>query len=253
MSIYVINPYIKGYEYLLDQYPGAVVAFSPRKLRSSYAGPCMRIRRDTDNAQLDVYFVNNYLDIDAITSFCGSGSGFITVYYDQSGNGNNATNSTLTYEPQIYASGSLRKKNGVVCPYWYNYANLNFTRVSSIRSLFITCRPGQFLLGDSSTYHFHNDATYYFNTSNASSYIKNGSLFRNSVQISPTTTPLSIDFQLLSLFPTGPVQANQISKDRTIQLRSHYDYVGDIIIYYSDVSSLRDGIEENINSYYKLY
>ena len=42
--------------YLLDTYEGAAAAYSLRRLRSSYTGPAVRVRRDSNNDELDIYF-----------------------------------------------------------------------------------------------------------------------------------------------------------------------------------------------------
>lgn len=71
--------------YLLDDYPNAYFAYSTRRLRSDYDGPCMRVRRVSDDAFLDIGF--NYLgrlDTSALLSFAGSGTVSIAHWYDQS-------------------------------------------------------------------------------------------------------------------------------------------------------------------------
>lgn len=76
--------------YLLDAYPGAGLAYSVRKLRAAYTGYCMRVVRSSDETYTDVGFTaGGDLDEAAITSFCGSGNGYVSILYDQSGNGKN--------------------------------------------------------------------------------------------------------------------------------------------------------------------
>jgi len=45
-------------------------------------------------------------------TFVGSGSGYIDTWYDQSGNGRNATQSTAAYQPRIVNAGVLDMQNG---------------------------------------------------------------------------------------------------------------------------------------------
>lgn len=97
----------------LDLYPNARIAYSVRKLRTAYSGFCMQIRRSSDNSTLNVGFVNNYVDTNAITTFCGTGQGFVTIFYDQSGNGNNAIQNTAVSQPRIYNNG-LNLVNGLL-------------------------------------------------------------------------------------------------------------------------------------------
>ena len=74
---------------LLDTYTGASAAYSLRLLRTAYTGNCIRVRRSSDNAEQDFAFVSNDLDTASLLTFCGVGNGFVTTWYDQSGNANN--------------------------------------------------------------------------------------------------------------------------------------------------------------------
>ena len=88
---------------LLDTYTGAAAAYSVRKLDKDYTGNCMRIRRDSDDAETDIGFDSSGdLDTAAIASHCGSANGYVVTWYDQSGNSNNATQSTASDQPMIY-------------------------------------------------------------------------------------------------------------------------------------------------------
>lgn len=95
---------------LLDTYTGSSVAYSFRKLNSSYSGYCIRVQNDSA-VNLDVGFSGGYLDTAAIASHCGTGNGRITIWYDQSGNGVNATQASVSAMPTIYSSGSLNQVN----------------------------------------------------------------------------------------------------------------------------------------------
>ena len=52
------------------------------------------------------------LDINALLAHVGSGNGFVTTWYDQSGNARNATQTTAANQPQIVASGVLHTLGG---------------------------------------------------------------------------------------------------------------------------------------------
>lgn len=99
-----------GATLLLDTYTGASVAYSFRELNSSYSGYCIRVQNDSAT-NLDVGFSGGYLDTSAIASHCGAGSGRITTWYDQSGNGVDATQASVSSMPIIYSSGSLNQVN----------------------------------------------------------------------------------------------------------------------------------------------
>ena len=88
---------------LLDTYTGAAAAYSVRKLDKDYTGNCLRVRRSSDEATQDIGFDSaGDLDTAAIATFCSGAYGYVTAWYDQSGNGNNATQSTTTAQPMIY-------------------------------------------------------------------------------------------------------------------------------------------------------
>lgn len=97
---------------LLDTYPNASAAYSLRKLRNAYAGNCIRVRRSSDNTEQNIGFVNNVLDTASLLTFCGAANGFVTTWYDQSGNANNVSQIAATSQPQIVTSGSLITSNG---------------------------------------------------------------------------------------------------------------------------------------------
>jgi hypothetical protein len=100
-----------GASLLLDTYTGAAVAYSLRKLRTAYTGAAIRVRRSSDNTEQDFGFVANVLDTASLLTFCGAGNGFVTTFYDQSGNGKNVTQSTAIRQPQIVSSGSVLTLN----------------------------------------------------------------------------------------------------------------------------------------------
>ena len=98
---------------LLDTYTGAAAAYSLRKLRTAYTGSVIRIRRASDNTETDIGFdVNNNLDTTAISIFCGSSNGFVEIWYDQSGNANNAVQETQDSQPKIYDGSAVITENG---------------------------------------------------------------------------------------------------------------------------------------------
>jgi len=98
--------------YLLDNNSGAAVAFSLRRVNSNYDGYAIKVKRDSDNAERDIGFINGKLDADALLNFVnkevGKANGYVTVWYDQSGNGNNAIAKSA---PKIVINGELNKVN----------------------------------------------------------------------------------------------------------------------------------------------
>lgn len=102
---------------LLDMYPGAAAAYSTRLLSNAYAGPAIRVRRSDDNAESDIGFdASGNLNETELTTFVGAASGFVTTWYDQSGNARNATQATAANQPRIVNAGVVDKVNGRVSP-----------------------------------------------------------------------------------------------------------------------------------------
>ncbi|MFN8206637.1 MAG: hypothetical protein U0T82_04425 [Bacteroidales bacterium] len=91
----------------------ADAAYSLRKLSSAYAGYAVQVRRSSDNATQDIGFDgSNNLDQAALLAFVGSGSGYVTIFYDQSGYGRDATQGTQANQPRIVNAGIVETQNG---------------------------------------------------------------------------------------------------------------------------------------------
>ena len=100
--------------YLLDQAygGGAEAAYSTRQLRLAQT-ECMTIRRASDSTTTTIGFDGSgNIDEAAITTFCTGTTCTVSEWKDQSGNGNDATQSTAANQPTIYTGGALVKENG---------------------------------------------------------------------------------------------------------------------------------------------
>ncbi len=117
-----------GSKLLLDAFPNAHSAFSVRKLRSGYGGYAMKVRESGNDYTADVSFDDNgFVSASSLIAnkssgsaggptlgdFIGSADGHVHTWYDQSGNGRNASDltpfpfTTAANQPKIYSSGSL--------------------------------------------------------------------------------------------------------------------------------------------------
>ena len=144
----IIDSY-KYSKYLLDFFP-ATVAYSLRKLRSGQAR-AIRVRRSSDNAQQDIGFIGDELDTASLRSFCGGGHGFVTTWYDQSGNGYNTTQGTQANQPQIVSSGVVITENGKPAIQFDGSNdvlsnNALFFTANTPNSQFIVCEKGTWAL-----------------------------------------------------------------------------------------------------------
>ena len=95
---------------LLDTYTGAAAGYSLRRIKST-ATNAIRVRRSSDNTEQDIGFSAGELDTSSLLAFVGTGgtdNGYVKTWYDQSGNGNDATQSASTNaQPQIVSSGTV--------------------------------------------------------------------------------------------------------------------------------------------------
>ena len=73
-----------------------------RRLVSTYTGPLVRLRRDSDNAESDIGQKGGRLNLEEAFDFVGGGEAFATVVYDQSGNGWHIAESTASAQPPAY-------------------------------------------------------------------------------------------------------------------------------------------------------
>jgi hypothetical protein len=91
----------------LDTFATPSGAYSFRKLLSSYNGPDIRIRRASDNAELDIGFLGFVpglgapLDVAAAAAHCAATSCFAVTMYDQSGNVRHITQATPANQPAL--------------------------------------------------------------------------------------------------------------------------------------------------------
>lgn len=82
-------------------------AFALRLINYYYRGPLIKVRRDSDNATIDIMHTGLTLDIKSLMEFVGAGSGFIDTWYDQSINANNLTQTVLARQPRIVNAGVM--------------------------------------------------------------------------------------------------------------------------------------------------
>jgi hypothetical protein len=90
---------------------GADAAYSLRNLSSSYTGNVVDVRRSSDDT-VQGFKASEIVSGGAIETFCGTGDGFVSKWYDQSGNSNHAVQTDASQQPKIVNNGSL-VSNGI--------------------------------------------------------------------------------------------------------------------------------------------
>jgi hypothetical protein len=127
-----------GDAYILDRLSvSSAAAYSLRKLRSAYTGSAIRVRRSSDNTEADIGFTAaGDLDTVALLAHVGAGSGFVTTWYDQSGNARNAAQVTASSQPRIVNAGVVEMDGGTVPAMSFDGGDVLGTTLSPDRTAF---------------------------------------------------------------------------------------------------------------------
>lgn len=261
---------------ILDEYPGAAAAYSLRLLNTDYTGDAVVVRRASDNATQSIGFIDGELDTDTLNTFCSGANGFVTIWYDQSGNANNLTQSTASAQPKIYDSVT-----GVI--------------TENSKPAIYTDGVDDFIESNALSLSNPNTQFFVFKTLGTSPSDPIGGL-RFSIANAPSL--ICIDINNLSMYQQGPEFSPKIPHDgnqilitakssttgtdwaafynsnivtnggedigsRTgnlIRLGSQgpivnfgENYLQEYILYNSDETGNRTGIETNINNFYSIY
>lgn len=250
---------------LLDTYPGAAAAYSLRLLDSTYTGDAINVRRASDSAVQDIGFdANGDLDTSALATFCAGTNGFVVRWYDQTGNGNDAVRTISSQQPKIYDSVTgLLTDNGkpAITPSVVNCLVASSLSGNSTAYIFAVARANltqtaNITQGDAGNEYLlvSQDGSVSTNINGGSGtvgYYVNGTITtftdRDEVHTIMSTKRLvtiTADTSSYSAYVLG-YSANPGSI--TMMQMSEW------IVYHSDQSANRAGIESNINTYYSIY
>jgi hypothetical protein len=259
---------------LLDTYTGAAAAYSVRKLDKDYTGSCMRVRRSSDEATQDIGFDSNGdLDTAAIASFVGDAYGYCSIWYDQSSNGNHATQSTTSRQPMIYdrvAAAVITENGKAAIQADDTPQSLGFTS-TAVGSAFIVYRKTadkvlSTLIGGSSAQQVDgggtlsafnraitmNDGT---NTVRGTTAADNTTQHLASVHIGTDAVRLDGAQEATDTFNT--ISVSRIFQREDLLGDNRYVLVGriqEVVIYGTEQGSTNiTGIESNMNTYFSIY
>lgn len=254
-------------EPLLDEYPNASAAYSLRELSAAMEGNAVvRVRRSNDNTEQD--FTSSEITDGTLTTFTGANNGFVTTWYDQSGNSNNATQATAINQPLVVINGVLQEENGK--PTIYADGSVAYSLKLSSFNVGNIPQPATFFLAYngvmSNDYSFDgfggsnrmaDIGTFLFAGSTLNKNFPVGNIQRLATYLFNTTS--SETYQNSLLTSTGNVGTSSLGG---LTLFNRYNpntnnvLVGNMqefIIYPSNESANRLGIESNINSHYNIY
>jgi len=276
-----------NYPYLLDLYPGATAAYSVRRLSSTYTGAAIRVRRSSDNTEQDIGFSGVNLDETALTTFVGVGNGFVTKWYDQGGSGRDFLQSTANEQPRIVSSGAIDYANSIPSLY-FGTANVKYMEVAlanesafdftNTYSIYMAAKPAnqagsQVIFGKGQSL-FAQDG-YYIDVGASNSYLSiNNNTSSPTSQAILNNTSINLGCYGYNLSSgngkssfngtiinnnTGLISAKLNNKLPTIGIYSIFstttDFDGwfsELIVYPTDQSANRVGIETNITTYYSI-
>jgi len=259
-----------GYTGLLDTYSGAAAAYSLRLLDTSYTGSAVRVRRASDNAEQDIAFANNELDTATLETFASGTDAFVTTWYDQSGNGNDATQTSASNQPQIVSSGTAYILNSKPAIAGTGAGQLLLsTELNISTDLFIATTlqyaAHKMILGDR-----FGGSNFLYNASLAQyrARMQNFNIYFNSTALALDTQYNSNVFRVggdVDHSRNGTLNgvisgaSGKVFKINT--LMNGYNSIGysmsgyaqEVIIWGTDQSANRTGIETNINDFYSIY
>ena len=262
---------------LLDEYSGAAAAYSLRSLSSATTN-VVKVRRSGDDAELD--FSASQVSDGTLAAWVvaggGTEDGFVTTWYDQSGNTNNATQATAANQPKIVSSGTLVTENGKAALDFdgvNDFIETALVNFGSVVTMFIAAQS----TSSTDDYYFdgqsaNNRFGLYSSSSNTvyQTFSTSSTGTVNTITLGTKSTAGSNNLLYLLKNSTsselaengGSATTGTLTSDDFIGItigarfngaESYADRFREFIIYSSDQSANRTGIEDNINDYYNIY
>lgn len=269
----IINSYrFAAGGYLLDDYTGASAGYSLRALSSSYetTNPVVQVRRSDNTLEA---FTASEVAAGDIEAFCGAGDGFVRIMFNQTG-GSNAIQTTNTQQPKICSSGTLLT-DGLLFDGTDDFLNSQFNHgTASAQSIFVVAQTsdltanrmlidgrdanddgiGMFYITASDYLRFHVDTTDVFSNTSLSAnteYLFAGIYGSTTSTFYENGTQTDTDGTAPS--SSSSTTSYKIGRNGYSSTAFWQGSIQEVIIYPTDESSNRTGIEGNINDHYAIY
>jgi hypothetical protein len=265
-----------GFQGLLDLYPGAAAAYSLQALSSGWvAGDVVEVRRSSDSATQS--FTASQITNGSLVAFCGAGDGYVSRLYDQSGFGNDATQAVTTSQPKIVSAGALVDGGMLFDNVDDVLETINTESFgTSSRSIFAVCAPNSITANADGIVQLSKSVA----TGEAWLLTPEVATRANlTTWISSTPATLSQSNLISNIYTSGNLHAgnamwlngagvartsgtdgsintgtSEIRIGQGLNTSTAFDgAISEIVIYKSDQSANREGIETNINNRYNIY
>lgn len=246
------------------------VAYSVRKLSSTYTGKCMQVRR-SDNTTQDIGFTaGGELDITALQAFANGGDAFVVTWYDQSGNNRNLTQATPANQPRIVNAGNTDLENNKPFIRFFGIVNKDnddqslklATEIRTTGHLAVvnkfTAGGDGFLLGHSGSYYWHTNpgTNQLVDFVNASASYKNGKFWQNGSSVTPSEAIFNTSLMVHSIVPADAsieTTWNNIGKDRSYHHTSGGGGYAELIVFSEELNIYsRNNLIENQGTYFGI-
>ena len=273
---------------LLNQYGDAAAAYSLRALDFSYSGPLVRVRRDSDHVEADVYadengvfsersFIRNVSETSTgvtvgapndsrafrFGEFAYGANCFVVEWKDQSGSDNHASQDVAADQPKIYdaTTGVVTENGKPAIDTMTDLQGMPFTSVIQATNQFIALvgyiNNQNIWLGSSDYFGFINNLTTAVRANNISEVYTSPTVSNQTIITYTRNGSESQLYQEGSSLGTSTALSTQVSDYDGIGTYSRAGAANfkmqEIVIYDSDQSNFRTAIEDNINKFYKIY
>lgn len=256
---------LSEYKPLLETFPNALVGYSLRSLSDDTIN-VVRVRRDSDDAEQD--FTSEDITNGTLASFTGANDGLVSVWYDQSGNGNNMAEATFSNQPTLVANGVVNLEGGKPCIVFdENIIGTSITNIEGSESIFMIAsdfRSGAAVsLNKTATF----DKMLLFKAGGDEIFRYNGGapnleasedFLQNSYVGINDSTNFSF-YKNKELVETGSGASFVATGNKRLNIGSRYEgnsmaevKVQEVIYYASDLTDSSVSLVENQDSYYNL-